>query len=89
MPLETNEEVMSSTNKFPRGWNEPRIRRVIRYYDSQTEDAEAGEIEQAIIADADNPEAWEKPITVPPSFAPRPKSYGENKRISAAPKKKR
>ena len=39
---------MSSTNTFPRGWNEARIRKVIEYYDSQTEDEEAAEIEAAL-----------------------------------------
>ena len=33
------------------------------------------EIEQQLIADADDPEAWEAPITVPPSHRPRPESY--------------
>jgi len=35
-------------NKYPRGWNEARIRKVIEYYDSQTEDEEAAEIETAL-----------------------------------------
>jgi hypothetical protein len=35
-------------NKYPRGWSEARIRKVIEYYDSQTEDEEASEIESAL-----------------------------------------
>jgi hypothetical protein len=37
-----------SKNKYPRGWNEARIRKVIDYYDSQTEAEEAAEIESAL-----------------------------------------
>ena len=39
---------MANKNKYPRGWNETRIRRVIEYYDSQTEDQEAAEIKAAL-----------------------------------------
>ena len=35
-------------NKYPPGWNEARIRKVIEYYDSQTEEEEAAEIEGAL-----------------------------------------
>jgi hypothetical protein len=35
-------------NKYPHGWSEARIRKVIEYYDSQTEDEEAAEIEAAL-----------------------------------------
>jgi hypothetical protein len=34
------------------------------------------EIEQQLIADAEDPDAWEAPITVPATHAPRPKWYG-------------
>ena len=37
-----------SKNKYPRGWNEARIRKVIEYYDAQTEDDEAAEIQSAL-----------------------------------------
>jgi hypothetical protein len=30
---------------FPRGWNEKRVREVIAYYDTQTEDEEVAEYE--------------------------------------------
>jgi hypothetical protein len=40
--------MMPNKNKYPRGWNEGRIRKVIDYYDSQTEAEEAGEIESAL-----------------------------------------
>ena len=39
---------MMRKNKYPRGWTEARIRKVIDYYDSQTEDEEAAEIESAL-----------------------------------------
>jgi len=35
-------------NKYPPGWTEARIRKVIEYYDSQTEEEEAAEIEAAL-----------------------------------------
>jgi hypothetical protein len=37
-----------SKNKYPRGWSAAQIRKVIEYYDSQTEDEEAAEIEAAL-----------------------------------------
>jgi hypothetical protein len=36
--------------KFPAGWNEERVRKVIAHYDSQTEDEQAAEIEAALFA---------------------------------------
>jgi len=39
---------MPNKNKYPRGWNEARIRKVIEYYDSQTEEDEAAEIETGL-----------------------------------------
>jgi hypothetical protein len=33
---------------FPRGWNEKRVKKVIAYYDNQTEDEELAEYEAAI-----------------------------------------
>ena len=36
---------------FPRGWNEKRVKEVIAYYDSQTEDDEAAEYEAAMKAE--------------------------------------
>ena len=48
MPPPTKEERMSSTNTFPCEWNEARIRKVVEYYDSQTEEEEAAEIEAAL-----------------------------------------
>ena len=35
-------------NNYPRGWNEARIRKVIEYYDAQTGEEEAAEIETAL-----------------------------------------
>ena len=37
-----------SKNRYPRGWNAAEIRKVIEYYDSQTEEQEAAEIEAAL-----------------------------------------
>ena len=39
---------MPGKTKYPRGWTEARIRKVIEYYDSQTEEEEAAEIEAAL-----------------------------------------
>jgi len=49
--------------------------------------ASEAEIERQLIADTDNPDAWEEPITVPSSTSPRPHWYGRAKRISRATKK--
>lgn len=34
--------------KFPRGWNQKRVQQLIDYYDSQTEEEQAAEIEAAL-----------------------------------------
>ena len=39
---------MKKKQKFPRGWNEARVRKVIEHYDNQSEDEEATEIEAAL-----------------------------------------
>ena len=36
--------------KYPPGWNEKRVRKVIAHYDNQTEQEQADEIEQAVKA---------------------------------------
>ena len=36
--------------KYPPGWNEKRVRRVIAHYENQTEEEQAAEIEAAIKA---------------------------------------
>jgi hypothetical protein len=33
----------SKKNKFPKGWDEARVRRVIKHYESQSEEAAAAE----------------------------------------------
>ncbi len=38
---------MKSTANFPPGWNEERVQRVLRHYDSLTEDEEVAEDEAA------------------------------------------
>jgi hypothetical protein len=43
-------------------------------------------IERKLIADADNPDAWEEPISVAPSRAPRPHWYGRTKHLELAAK---
>ena len=37
-----------TTKKYPRGWNEARIRRVLKYYESQTDEEAAAEIESGL-----------------------------------------
>ncbi len=44
------------------------------------------EIKQRLIADADNPAAWEKAVTVQPSRSPRPLWYGRSKHLDLAAK---
>jgi len=39
---------MKKKQKFPRGWNEARVRKVIEHYDKQSEEDEAAEIEAAL-----------------------------------------
>lgn len=36
-----------SAEKYPRGWNEARVRRVLKYYESQSDEEAAAEIETA------------------------------------------
>ncbi|MFL6247602.1 MAG: hypothetical protein ACJ74H_16375 [Thermoanaerobaculia bacterium] len=43
-------------------------------------------IERALIADADNPDAWEEPISVPASDAPRPSWHGRTNHLELAAK---
>lgn len=45
-----------------------------------------GAIERKLIADADNPDAWEEPISVQASRAPRPHWYGRTKHLELAAK---
>ena len=37
-----------TTKKYPRGWNEARVRRVIEHYESQTDEEAAAEIESGL-----------------------------------------
>ena len=37
-----------TTKKYPRGWNEARIRRVLEYYESQTDEEATAEIESGL-----------------------------------------
>ena len=36
-----------TANKYPPGWNETRVRRVLEYYESQSDEEAAAEIESA------------------------------------------
>jgi hypothetical protein len=38
-------------HRFPRGWNEKRVRKVLERYENQTEDEAVGEYEAAFKAD--------------------------------------
>lgn len=40
-----------STNNFPPGWDEARVRDVLAHYESQTEDEQFAEIEAALEAE--------------------------------------
>ena len=37
-----------TTKIYPRGWNEARIRRVLKYYESQTDEEAVAEIESGL-----------------------------------------
>jgi len=37
-----------TTQKYPSGWNEARVRRVLEYYESQTDEEAAAEIEAGL-----------------------------------------
>ena len=41
-----------STQNFPPGWDESRVRDVLEHYESQTEDEQFAEIEAALESDA-------------------------------------
>ena len=53
-----------TTQKFPAGWNEKRVRDVIAYYDQQTDEEGAAEIEKA---PAVSGETW---LAVPTALVP-------------------
>jgi hypothetical protein len=37
-----------TAEKYPRGWNQARVRRVLEYYESQSDEEAAAEIEAAL-----------------------------------------
>jgi hypothetical protein len=45
-----------------------------------------GEVKRHLIADAEETDAWEAPIVVPPSQSPRPSWYGRSKHLELAAK---
>ncbi|MBI5650596.1 MAG: hypothetical protein HZC40_09155 [Chloroflexi bacterium] len=40
-------ELWAETNHLPKGWNEKRVRKVLRHYETQTEDQAVAEDEMA------------------------------------------
>ena len=42
---------MNEPQRFPKGWDEGRVRDVWTHYEGQTEDEQAAEIEAALVAD--------------------------------------
>jgi hypothetical protein len=54
----------ATKQRFPPGWNEKKVRDLIRYYDNQTEDEGAAEIETADEAPG---ETW---MSVPTALVP-------------------
>src|ERR1700730_8610515 len=46
-PPSTKEEKMTAAT-YPRGWNQDRVRRVVEYYESQSDEEPAAEIEAAL-----------------------------------------
>jgi hypothetical protein len=44
------------------------------------------QIKRALIADAENPKAWEAPISVGPSTSPRPEWYGRGRHLELSAK---
>ena len=46
----TEEKVMKKHNKFPPGWDEARVRRVLEHYESQTDEEAVAEDEASFEA---------------------------------------
>ena len=67
-----------SAEKYPRGWNEARVRRVLEYYESQSDEEAAAEIETALKSTT---------MEVPVALVPEVRRLIA-KRKSAAPSKK-
>ena len=42
---------MSEGQRFPKGWDDQRVKNVIAHYENQTEDEQAAEIEAALDAE--------------------------------------
>jgi len=40
-----------TTNQFPKGWDEERVKRVLDHYENQTDDERAAEIDAAFNAE--------------------------------------
>ena len=53
-----------SQNKFPKGWNEDRVKRVLAHYGKQTED-------EALAEDEAAPGSSETVMTVPRDLVPK------------------
>jgi len=67
-----------SAEKYPHGWNEARVRRVLEYYESQSDEGAAAEIETALESTT---------MEVPVALVPEVRRLIA-KRKSAAPSKK-
>lgn len=50
-PPPAAEERSMKKQKYPPGWNEKRVRKVIAHYENQTEEEQAAEIEQVLEAE--------------------------------------
>ena len=42
---------MNEPQRFPKGWDEGRVRDLLTHYEGQTEDEQAAEIEAALVSD--------------------------------------
>ena len=56
---------MSKNSRFPKGWNEARVKRVIEHYESQTDEEAVAEDEAA--AEADQQTLMEVPNDLVPA----------------------
>jgi hypothetical protein len=65
-------------NQFPSGWDEERIKRVITYYEAQTEDEAV--VEDELVLEDQNQALMEIPVALVPAVRELlAKYYGDNK----------
>ena len=65
-----------STQRFPPGWDEERIREVVAHYETQTDDEQFAEIEAALDAEGTTM------MAVPTELAPEVRALIAKKRIA-------